>query len=120
MEEPMTNFMRELVVSIPAATAVLLMAWMFLRRMRDSQKLGHEVAQSFKDELRHLAEQHANAVRQLAERHERALEVVVSSHAQAMSDLAARNEKTASAADALVTEVTRLCVLIEKDMRTRE
>lgn len=88
-------------VSIPAAVAVILTVALFLRRMRESQLLGHQVAKDLGQENR------------------AALKIVVDGHRAVMTDFATRMEKFADRQERLAETVTNLCSTIERDMDLR-
>lgn len=41
---------------MPAAAAVILMAWLHMKRTRESQQLGHEVAKTMQADFKHQLE----------------------------------------------------------------
>ncbi len=69
----MTEILEKLVVTVPAAVAVIVTVALFLRRMRESQEAGHKVAQDMQDAFEKNLERsyqvHERIMQQYSESH---------------------------------------------------
>lgn len=115
--DPITDVLLKLAVTIPAATAVIVTVVLFLKsqhkrdeaflaetkrrdelfvkRMGDSQTLGHEVAT------------------ELASRFERSLTAVTQAQTASLAALEAKSDKVAGEVASATKEIVKMCVLIE-------